>query len=35
MLYEFSDDYSDDEKFVVDEKYKKYNAIIKPEHPFV
>ena len=29
MLYEFSDDYSDDEKFVVDEKYKKYNAITR------
>ena len=29
MLYEFSDDYSDDEKFVVDEKYKKYNVITR------
>ena len=29
MLYEFSDDYSDDEKFVVDEKYKKYSVITR------
>ena len=26
MLYEFSDDYTDDEKFVVDEKYKNYKT---------
>ena len=29
MLYEFSDDYSDDEKFVVDEKYKNYSIITR------
>ena len=29
MLYEFSDDYSDDEKFVADEKYKKYNVMTR------